>query len=484
MLAGKVEEEKREVQSMKQLSNLQVEVDDATKAMAASISRREQTLSAVSTPDDVDADEGVGEEGGLDLGGHQTTGLVGDYIARCEPGHGCEKFYRPENLTHYAAHNHTIAVTSNGIGWPLGPVERVAATSYMKSVHDIIPKEGRVPHSGHMSPGSLGSHWITMGAKDAFVPFNSSNLNSRQYRLLPPWTRRMIQKEMGMSFDDKAAEEEDAEVAGLEKVQAKDIHGSCPGDATGRSCLSGSTGVDGVHEWNLLSHGKSWNTRWLEKQGVNVGEWGIPGVERHRWSRAGEDDPPGEAYEVDWKGMKTPQWSWNNNAMKSQGWDPEGVMNRQLVLGGGFGPGNVSKTDVLDDEYVNQSGYAGQVQVEASEHPHDDHFANWEPSSSKNIKLLFGDSAVTNDMRWSIKRREWVPTQWGWGDSHIASTEAVKELRSLELPRTGEPFGDWMGAKWSGANGVDANSYNIQDAPNKTEAYTVKTKLANLGVNV
>lgn len=478
MLDRKLRDERREMESMRQLADLQREVAKATDGLAASFNSE--------AGKDEGEDEDEEDEEGMHLRGLATTDLIGDYIARCREGHGCEKFYRPENLTHYEESNHTIVVTSNGIGWPLGPTERVPTTSFMKSVHDIIPKEGRVPHADRASAASIGSHWMTMGALDNFVPFNSTRLNSKQYRLLPPWTRHMLEKKWGMSHEEKTEEEEDKEVEGLEHVNASDVHGNCPGDPSGASCLSGSTGVEGVHEWTLFKHGKSWNTRQLEKKGINVGEWGIPGLERHRWNRAGADDPPpgGKEDEIDWTQLKKPQWSWENSAMKSQGWDPEGVMNRQLVLGGGFGPGNVSLTDVLDDNYVNETGYAGQVQVVSDvEHPHNDHFADWEPKSGKNVKLLYGESALTNDMRWSIKNKSWVPTRWGWGDDKVPSQEAAAKQNGLELPRTGEPFGDFMGGGWSGANGVASNSYDVAKVEKTTDAYPEKTKLHNLGVN-
>eukprot|EP00284_Hemiselmis_tepida_P004994 CAMPEP_0174948512 /NCGR_PEP_ID=MMETSP1355-20121228/89229_1 /TAXON_ID=464990 /ORGANISM="Hemiselmis tepida, Strain CCMP443" /LENGTH=345 /DNA_ID=CAMNT_0016196029 /DNA_START=6 /DNA_END=1040 /DNA_ORIENTATION=+ len=345
-------------------------------------------------------------------------------------------------MTHYMATNHTVVVHASGLGLPLGPTERVESDSYMKSVHDIIPKEGRVPHSGNRTHPSLGSHWITMGAKDAFVAVNDSSYGPKNYHLLPPWTRYLMEKAMNKTFREQEEEEEDAEVASLRKVNASDIHGGCPGDPTGRTCLTGSDGVDGVHEWTAFSHGKSWNTRWLEKQGVNVGRWGIPGYKVHHWDRKPIDRPGKVAKEPDWAKMKTPQWSWENNAMRSQGWDPEGVRNRQLLLGAGYGA-NASLGGSIDDAYVNRTGYSAQFSVRQRYHPHDDHFADWKPNSTANVRLLYGSSAITNDLRWSIRRRAWVPEEFSWGDDHMSRREFEAALQPRG-PRSGEPVSDFL----------------------------------------
>uniref|UniRef100_A0A7S1HFM0 Uncharacterized protein n=1 Tax=Hemiselmis andersenii TaxID=464988 RepID=A0A7S1HFM0_HEMAN len=278
----------------------------------------------------------------------------------------------------------------------------------------------------------------------------------------------------------KEEEEEDAEVAGLKKVNASDLHGSCPGDPTGKTCLSGSDGVDGVHEWSAFSHGKSWNTRWLEKKGVNVGEWGIPKFRIHHWNRKPVDKPGKEAKEPDWAKMKTPQWAWENNAMRSQGWDPEGVKNRQLILGAGYGE-NVTQSDVMDDAYVNRSGYTSQFSVQQKYHPHDDHFADWKPNSTENVRLLYGDSAFTNDLRWSIRLRKWVKEKWSWGDDHMKQSDFARQLQQRG-PRSGEPLSDLLDDGWSGAMGVDSNHYNL-GGENRTAPFPDSTKLKRLGVN-
>ncbi len=51
----------------------------------------------------------------------QTTGLKGKYISKCAPGRDCVKHFHTGDMESYNAENHTVMVSANGIGLPMGP---------------------------------------------------------------------------------------------------------------------------------------------------------------------------------------------------------------------------------------------------------------------------------------------------------------------------------------------------------------------------
>lgn len=317
----------------------------------------------------------------------------------------------------------------------------------------------------------LGAHWMTFGAKDNFVPIEESGLNPEH--LLPVWTKEM------MNRGKNATDEENDDISDLEKVNATAV--GCPGDPTGRECLSGSDGVDGVHEISIFAPKKDFNSKKLEKQGVVVNDWAVPDPEKHDWNRAAEDHASGgdDKDQVDWTKLHTPQWSYENSAMKSQGWDPEGEDNKKLVLGRAYnftGP-------VFGDKYSDGNEYKNQLQVSQTYRPRDDHFADWEPESEKNMKLVYGEGEIARSKVWNSKERKFVSDKWGVGDDQVPSADAAAELNTLGA-RTGEPFRDGLLRSWSGANGVGSSDHNLDaSGVNATDPAPEESKLEKYGVN-
>jgi hypothetical protein len=297
---------------------------------------------------------------------------------------------------------------------------------------------------------------MTFGARDNFVPIQETGLNPEHQ--LPPWTKEM------MARGKNETNEEDDDTSDLDKVNATAV--GCPGDPTGRECLSGSDGVDGVHEISVFAPKKDRNTKKLEEQGVVVDDWAVPGAAKHNWNRAAEDHPEEEAEDkIDWTKLHTPQWSYENAAMKSQGWDPEGEENKKLVLGRAY---NFTEP-MFGDHYIEPDEYKHQLQVSQTYRPRDDHFADWEPESDKNQDLVYGEGAIARNKVWSVKDRKFVSTKWSFSDDQVPSTEAAEQLNAQGL-RTGEPFRDGLLRSWSMANGVGANEHNLEVpiCPNST----------------
>jgi hypothetical protein len=293
---------------------------------------------------------------------------------------------------------------------------------------------------------------MTFGAKDKFVPIEETTLNPEH--LLPAWTKEMMNR--GKPKNETESENDD--VSGLETVNANETVIGCPGDPTGRECLSGSDGVDGVHEISVFAPKKDFNSKRLEANGVVVDDWGVDGGGTHNWNRAAEDHPAeeDESKKVDWTKLHTPQWAYENSAMKSQGWNPEGEENSKLVLGRDYnmtGP-------MFGDKYLDGEEYKNQVQVSQTYRPRDDHFADWDAESDKNMDLVYGEGAIARNKVWNSKEKKFVDSKWSFGDDHLPSTEAAAQLNS-NGPRTGEPFRDGLMRTWSGANGVGASDHNL-----------------------
>jgi hypothetical protein len=268
---------------------------------------------------------------------------------------------------------------------------------------------------------------MTFGARDNFVPIEETTLNPEH--LLPAWTKEMMNR--GKPKNETEAENDD--VAGLDKVNANETIIGCPGDPTGRECLSGSDGVDGVHEISIFAPKKDRNSKRLEAKGVLVDDWGMNGGGVHNWNRAAEDHPAAEqedSKKVDWTKLHKPQWAYENTV------------------------------PVFGDKFMDGEEYKHQVQVSQSYRPRDDHFADWKAESDKNMDLVYGEGAIARNKVWNSKEKKFVDSKWTFDDDHLNATDAAAQLNS-NGPRTGEPFRDGLMRTWSGANGVGASDHNL-----------------------
>jgi len=376
--------------------------------------------------------------------------LAGKYVKSCV-GKDCRVRYIPQDVKDWEAANHTMVVMGNGIGIPLGPTIRTKLDPSLAPLRDL-PKSAS---SGHKLADSI-SREMTREFTDNFVRWQDTVLNPSNAPA--PWN----------------AEQKTVDMEGLETVQGR--NGTLPAyEATPLS--------SGMHQDNDSP---------LAERGVNVNSVSYlsEGDTRHQWGRDGEDHAPkAEAKRWDYGAMSDSPWAYENHAMKSQGWDPDGKKNKQLMLGRFW---NESKdSQLLGDDFVPREEYAKQIEAQHGElrTPDHDHFADWEANSTKNLKLLFGDSgslAYHHDKN----KHTYQKNAWGLGDLPTEPQALVDKgltFRS-DIPRTGEPITDAVTPSrgWSGENMIDAQSNIIhgQNFPTEPTKPTPPGKLAKLGVKV
>jgi len=421
--------------------------------------------------------------------------LVGSYVKTCTPW-GCKVTYKPEddlNMTWYPGHSGNISwygkghkqldMTTNMFS-PLGPVRRQNITRYQTPWHDIVPKASK-----------LGDNWVGFGHSDSFVSVENSGLGV--YPQLPPWKLAPLRGFNNYNYSLKplnflseyTPNGSDPSVYG--EVNASKLR--CPGDPTGKLCLTGSDGVDGVYESSPLSPVFYDPKKVLmEKHGVAVDSWPwIYSPKHHKWGRDAKDHytTPKDPEFFDYDKAARPFWAYENHAMRSLPAykDPEGKANKQLMLGQFW---NDTKGGFIDDDWVKNASYSLQLEPVHTETWEDDHFANWTHSSPENVKLLYGESGLFSGLR---KKRNSTQTEadpWSLGDVPLnASQYADLVGYDDSFARNGDPIRD-LQLGWQGQNMVAASSYNLASKRPPREEYSGfapsagRTTLEKKGVNV
>ena len=295
--------------------------------------------------------------------------LVGSYVKTCTPW-GCQVTYKPEeddlNMTWYPGHSgniswagkgHTHLDVSTNMFSPLGPVRRQNITRYQTPWHDIVPK-----------PSKLGDNWVGFGNGDSFVSVENSGLGI--YPQLPPWKLGPMGGFNNYNYSWKPLHylagytPNGSDPSAYKEVNTSKLR--CPGDPTGRSCLSGGDGVDGVYESFPLSPVFYDPKKVLmEKHGVAVDSWpGVYAPEHHAWGRDAKDHyaTPKDPEFFDYDSAARPYWAFDNHAMRSLPAykDPEGVANKQLMLGKFW---NDTHESFIDDDWVHNASYSLQLEV-------------------------------------------------------------------------------------------------------------------------
>jgi hypothetical protein len=140
----------------------------------------------------------------------------------------------------------------------------------------------------------------------------------------------------------------------------------CAPDTAGLDEVAGFNNTHDVYEATPFSGTKhyDWKQARLEDMGVNVDDFHGVDEEHHKWDGAGKD-----TYEepmptnVEWHKLNSAQWAWNNHAMKSQGWDPEGKLNKDLMLGVTWNDTHPSPfATSFSDNFVTKKEYAKQLE--------------------------------------------------------------------------------------------------------------------------
>jgi len=247
----------------------------------------------------------------------------------------------------------------------------------------------------------------------------------------------------------------------------------CPGDPTGRSCLSGGDGVDGVYESFPLSPVFYDPKKVLmEKHGVAVDSWpGVYAPEHHAWGRDAKDHyaTPKDPEFFDYDSAARPYWAFDNHAMRSLPAykDPEGVANKQLMLGKFW---NDTHESFIDDDWVHNASYSLQLEPAHGETWEDDHFANWTHSSPENVRLLYGESGLFSGLRKKKNSTATEPDPWSLGDVPLNASEFADLVGADDaFSRNGDPIRD-LQLGWQGQNLVAASAYNLKTArPPRTE---------------
>ena len=304
---------------------------------------------------------------------NQMQQLVGSYVKTCTPW-GCKVTYKPEeddlNMTWYPGHSgnvswdgkgHTHLDISTNMFSPFGPVRRQNITRYQTPWRDIVPK-----------PSKLGDNWVGFGHGDSFVKIENSGLGI--YPQLPPWKLAPLKGFNNYNYSLKPLSfltgyiPNGSDPSGYEEVNASKWR--CPGDPTGRSCLTGSDGVDGVFESFPLSP-VFYDPKkdLMEKHGVAVDSWPwLYSPEHHDWGRDAKDhyQTPKDPEDFDYDKAAQPYWAFDNHAMRSlpEYKDPEGPANKQLMLGHFW---NDTRGGFIDDDWVHNASYSLQLEVESAD---------------------------------------------------------------------------------------------------------------------
>ena len=140
----------------------------------------------------------------------------------------------------------------------------------------------------------------------------------------------------------------------------------------------------------------------LKHAGVNVDGLEALKEPHHEWDADGKDHynetHPEPEHEVDWSKLDSPQWAWNNQAMKSQGWEPEGKENKDLMLGTTWDAKHPAPfVGGFADTFVKKDDYNKQIAPRNVQER--DHFGNWGPEEAKNRRLLYGNTG-SFEYRW------------------------------------------------------------------------------------
>jgi len=201
--------------------------------------------------------------------------------------------------------------------------------------------------------------------------------------------------------------------------------------------------------------------------GVNVDDFHGVKEEHHKWDGAGKDTYKAPTpTKVEWHKLHSAQWAWNNHAMKSQGWDPEGKLNKDLMLGVTWNDTHPSPLATsFADNFVTKKEYAKQLEPrhELSDIGEADHFADWKWNESKNLRLLYGSSGsfyyrVNNT---GEHDEDWAKDEWDMGDQAVDKVTAAHQLNARsDMARTGDPLRD-VGAGWPMTNMVGSDVHSI-----------------------
>ena len=397
--------------------------------------------------------------------------LNGYFVKSCDPkGLNCVNRFAPEWDEDFKMTPRNV--TSYRFGLPLGAsVVQVPWDPYNIPQNDIFPKANFV-----------GANVVGFGANDRFVPLEFTAIHHE--RLVPPWKR--ADKEKEMQGRERAWEKS------LPVTMATDYHKACPmNEETGVGCIFGDDGVDGVTEATYFSNGFGADHKAdkLLNSGVNVDSWVIMNATRHSWDAKGIDHPPADVPEYKWEGMKEPEWSSENSAMRSQGWNPEGPENKRLMLG----TVNAYNDQLgVSDEFKDASQYGEQLQLHHQrEIEENDHFADWNSNSDKNKLLVFGTSHTLAGQRWDPEHHKFVHDGWTLWNNSVPAAEAVADYRGpgarpLKMVRTGDFIRDAvLNQGWQGANMVNGADNNLKRASGEEQAEAfAPQKLQDLGVNV
>ena len=263
------------------------------------------------------------------------------------------------NFTKWYGQGHQMRVKSNLL-FPIGPVSKQNLTRYQAPMHDIIPKQSK-----------LGDNWVGFGSGDSFVQVEDSGMGA--YSQLPPWKQFPLFNFNNYNYTFKPWPTYNLYTPNSSDPsafpEANATKWRCPGDPEGKSgklCISGGTGVDGVYESSPLSptHFDPIGAL-MQKHGVLVDSWPWAERPRHDWGRDAKDHYASpKVDQFDYDKAANPYWSFNNHAMRSlpEYKDPEGPANKQLMLGAFWNNTRHGIPD-MEDSYVNNVSYALQLEV-------------------------------------------------------------------------------------------------------------------------